>query len=256
MALLVAALALAQAASALPAVEHERLALCQAAARSDPPTALVTASQWLAEAHGPGRSAPQQCFGVAYVSLLRWDAAHDAFLAARDALGNVDPAGRARLAAMAGNAALAGGLQAAALAAFDLARGDAAQAGDAGLGAGIEADRARALVALGRTGEAGEALERARADAPQDAAIWLLSATLSRREGRVEDASAQIRTAAALAPQDPAVALEAGLIAALAGQDEAALAHWRSVGALAPDSAEARIAATYLARLAQTEKRP
>jgi tetratricopeptide (TPR) repeat protein len=250
---LTAALLIAQAGAAqaaAPTVQEDRLALCRQEARVDPATAMVTASLWLAESQGPGRSAPQQCLGFAYTSLLRWDAAESAFLAARQALLPGEHAARARLAGMAGNAALAGNRNEAALAAFDLARQDAQAAGDLVLAGSVEADRARALVALGRLNQAAEALARARQDAPQDASAWLLSATLSRRQERLDEALGQIRTAAALAPDDPAIGLEAGLIAALSGQDEAAETSWRAVLASSPDSPEASVARDYLAQLA------
>jgi len=250
---LIAALLIAQAAAS-PAggaatLEEDRLAGCRQQARTDPATAMVTASRWLAEAQGPARSAPQQCLGFAYTSLLRWDAAESAFLAAREALLPNEHAPRARLAAMAGNAALAGGRNEAALAAFDLAQADAGAAGDASLAGTLQADRARALVALDRVGEAAEALANARRDAPQDPSVWLLSATLSRRQGALEQALGQIRTAAALAPDDPAIGLEAGLIAALSGQDEAAQTSWQAVLAASPRSPEAALARDYLAQL-------
>lgn len=245
------ALLFAQAAAAAPPVEQDRLTLCLEEARRDPATAIVTADAWLAEAHGAGQALPQQCLGQAYVSLLRWDAAHAAFIAGRDALAENARAERARLGAMAGNAALAEVKYDAALAAFDTALGDAAMGGDAPLAGTISADRARALVGLGRMEEAAEALEKARADAPQNADVWLLSATLSRRLDDLAAAQGQIETAAALAPADPAVGLEAGVIAALAGNDEAARKSWNSVLALAPDAPEAATARTYLQQLAE-----
>ena len=246
------ALLFAQAAAAVPPpVEQDRLALCLDEARRDPATAIVTADAWLAEVHGAGQALPRQCLGQAYVSLLRWDAAHSAFLAGRDALTETARTERARLGAMAGNAALAEEKYDAALAALDAALGDAAMAGDGPLAGTIAADRARALVGLGRTDEAAAALERARADAPQNADVWLLSATLSRRLDDLAAAQGQIETAAALAPEDPAVGLEAGVIAALAGNDEAARKSWNSVLGLAPDAPEAAIARTYLGQLAE-----
>ena len=196
-----------------PSAEESRLVACKDQARSDPATAIATASGWLSEAQGPGRSAPQQCLGFAYTSLLRWGAAESAFLAAREALLPADRTQRARLAAMAGNAALAGGRGEAALAAFDLGEEDARVAGDRPLAGIIATDRARALVALDRPAQAAEALALARRDAPQDASAWLLSATLARREDRLEEARGYIRTAADLAPQDLSIVLEAGLIA-------------------------------------------
>jgi tetratricopeptide (TPR) repeat protein len=227
--------------------EQARLTICLAQARTDPATAITTAGLWLKDAHGSGRALPQQCLGQAYVSLLRWNAAHAAFLAARDAALPGDRAVRARLGAMAGNAAFAGHEFAAALADLETAAADALAAGDGPLAGSIEGDKARALVALERNADAATALEQARANAPQDPEVWLLSATLSRRTGDLRAAQGQIETAAALAPTDPAVALEAGVIAELAGNDEAARKSWSSVLALAADSPEAQTARGYLA---------
>jgi tetratricopeptide (TPR) repeat protein len=227
--------------------EQARLTVCLEQARTDPATAITTAGLWLMEAHDTGRALPQQCLGQAYVSLLRWEAAHAAFLAARDAALASDDAVRARLGAMAGNAALAGNDFSAALADLGTAESDAVRAGDKPLAGSIAADKARALVALKRHAEAAAALQRAREYAPQNAEAWLLSATLSRRTGDLQAAQAQIETACALAPKDPAIGLEAGVIAELAGNDEAARKSWSSVVALAPDSPEAQAARSYLA---------
>jgi tetratricopeptide (TPR) repeat protein len=227
-------------------LEQARLAECLDQARTDPATAITTASLWLIEAHDAGKALPQQCLGQAYVSLLRWPAAHGAFLAARDAALASDYPVRARLGAMAGNAALAGSDFATALAELDKAANDAALAGDKPLAGSIAADKARALVALGRLDEAAATLQQARSDAPQDSEVWLLSATLSRRRGKLEEAQAEIEAAAGLAPKDPAVGLEAGVIAALAGNDEAARKSWNAVIALAPGGPEASSARAYL----------
>ena len=110
--------------------EQARLTQCLEQARTDPATAITTAGLWLIEAHDAGKALPQQCLGQAYVSVLRWDAAHDAFLAARDAVLSSDYAVRARLGAMAGNAALAGNDLTTALADLDKAVADAGRAGD------------------------------------------------------------------------------------------------------------------------------
>jgi tetratricopeptide (TPR) repeat protein len=243
---LIVAQAAAVATAPAHTAEQARLAECLGQARTDPATAITTANLWLIESHGPGKALPQQCLGQAYVSVLRWDAAHDAFLAARDLTLSSDYAIRARLGAMAGNAALAGADLATARADLDKAVADAALAGDKPLAGSIAADKARALVALGRNDEAAATLEQARADAPQDADVWLLSATLSRRTNDLASAQAQIETAAGLAPTDPAIGLEAGVIAALAGNDEAARKSWEAIVALAPDGPEANSAKAYL----------
>lgn len=242
----------AQSASDLPPVEQDRLKLCLADARTDPATAIVTASTWLSEAAGPERSFPQQCLGTAYTSLLRWDAAESAFLAARMALLDSEPAGRARFAAMAGNAALAAERYPAALADFEMAQADAGTAGEPDLIGSIATDRARALVALDRLPDAAEALAKARESAPQNGTAWLLSATLARRQNDLATAQSQIEMAAALLPDDPAVGLEAGVIATLAGDQDAARKSWQSVVDAAPNSQEAGTALYYLAQLGDT----
>ena len=247
------AIAAAQAASVATAApntsEQARLAECLDQARTDPATAIATAGLWLIEAHDTGKALPQQCLGQAYVSLLRWPAAHGAFLAARDAALASDYPVRARFGAMAGNAALAGEDFASALIDLDKAMADAALAGDKPLAGSIAADKARAQVGLGRNDDAAATLLQARADAPQNAEVWLLSATLSRRRSDLKDAQSQIEAAAGLASKDPAVGLEAGVIAALAGNDEAARKSWNAVVALAPDGPEAKSARDYLAEI-------
>lgn len=228
---------------------QDRLSVCQGQARRDPAAAILTASEWEKESFGPERSLPRQCLGLAYVSLLRWEAAELSFLSAREALDGGDPAARARLAAMAGNAALAGTRPQAALADFETAQADLSAAGTPTLAGEVAADRARALVALGRNADAAKALEQARRDAPQLTSAWLLSATLARRGGELAQAQTYIETAAALAPQDPAVGLEAGVIAILDGRDDAARTSWQSVLAAAPASPEAETARGYLKQL-------
>lgn len=230
---------------------EDRLTVCLERARTDPATAIAEASEWSAGTGGVEASYPQQCLGVAYSMLLRWEAAEDAFLAAREAAGAADRSRRARLATMAGNAALAEERPADALVSLDLAAADAAASGDAGLRAMVEVDRARAMVMQGREGEAEATLAAARTLDSQSPFAWLLSATLARRLGKLDDAQGYIETAAALSPDYPEVGLEAGVIAMLAGRVEAAESSWRSVIELAPDSEAATSARSYLAQAAE-----
>jgi tetratricopeptide (TPR) repeat protein len=217
----------------------------QACAERTPREAEAAAQAWLAKAQGAEKAFAGECLGVVLSRQDKWSEAEAAFLAARDAAA--DKALRARLGAMAGNAALARGDAAAALAALDTAKADAGA--DKALAGGIAIDRARALVALKRDAEAAMALDEARADAPDNAQAWLLSATLSRRMNKLAEAQVQIEQAAALLPVDPEVGLEAGVIAVLAGHDEAARKSWQSVVSAAPDSEAAATAKGYLAQL-------
>lgn len=238
----------APAAAAAPSLEDDRLRLCIERAGADSTTALAEADRWLAEARGAGRSKPLQCLGQIYTVLLRWQAAEDAFLGAVQAAGDGDPLRPAQLYAQAGNAALAGGQPGRALAHFDaaLARAAGLRPQDRGE---IALDRARALVALARPGEARAALAEAQRDAPDQPLVWLLSATLSRREGDLAAAQRQIEVAAKLAPQDPEIGLEAGVIAMLDGREAAARQSWQSVQLTAPGSQAAQTAKGYLAQL-------
>jgi tetratricopeptide (TPR) repeat protein len=232
-------------------VAEDRLGVCLDHARTDPASAIVEASNWAAGVTGPDASYPQQCLGLAYTMLLRWDAAEQAFLLARDAAGASDHFRRAQLATMAGNAALAEESADDALVSLELAATDAAAAADKGLQAMVEVDRSRAQVLQGHEAEAAATLAAARTLDPQSPFAWLLSATLARRLGKLDEAQGYIETAATLSPDYPEIGLEAGVIAMLAGRTEAAEASWRSVIQLAPDSDAAASARSYLEQAAQ-----
>lgn len=236
--------------SAIPqSVPDARLAECIRQARTDPATAIVTADDWLRGLKGPERAYPLECFGIVYTRQMQWEDAQLAFLAARDALLPEDRIRRARLGAMAANAALADDDADTALATLDLALADARQARESKAAGDMEIDRARALVALGRPAEAEQALERARRDSANNSDAWLLSATLARRQGKLKDAQFDIETAAALRPVDLEIGLEAGIIAVLSGREDSARKSWQSVIKAAPDSAAAKTAQSYIDQL-------
>jgi tetratricopeptide (TPR) repeat protein len=218
---------------------------CVTQVEKTPVEAEAFARAWIAKTQGAEKAFAGECLGIALSRQAKWDEAQGAFTAARDAAA--DKVLRARLGAMAGNAALAHGDATAALAALDSARTDAAA--DRAMLSGIAADRARALVALKRDGEAAMALDEARNADPTNAQAWLLSATLSRRTNKLAEAQVQIEKAATLLPVDPEIGLEAGVIAVLAGHDEAARKSWQSVITTAPGSDEAATAKAYLAQL-------
>ena len=229
------------------------LTACLGVAKSEPTTAADNAQEWLDRAQGDERSEAGQCLGMALVQLERWDEAEAAFLAARLAAAPEAHERRARLAAMAGNAAIARGDGEAALGALETARADADAAGNRLLAGDIAIDRSRALVALGRLAEARDTLGEARSASPSNPQGWLLSATLSRRMGDLAMAQVQILEAARLLPIDAEIGLEAGVIAVLSGNEQAARKSWQSVVAAAPDSEAAGTARFYLAQLGQEE---
>jgi len=242
-----APVAAAQMPSPIPSADLQR---CLDDADSDPTGAVAQAETWAEAAKGETKALAFHCLGLANARLERFHAAREAFVAARDATAIGSAASRARLATLAGNAALATGDAAGGLALLDAAATDAGQAKDTGLAGLIAIDRARALVPLGRTAEAAKALEQARIALPGNAQAWLLSATLSRRLGKLAEAQGQIEKAAALLPVDPEIGLEAGVIAMLAGREDAARKSWQSVLGAAPDSPAAATARGYLAQLA------
>jgi Flp pilus assembly protein TadD len=193
----------------------------------------------------------QGCLGMAHTRKADFEAAEQAFIAARDAAGS-DHAKRADWGAMAGNAAIAGAQPARALVALALAHDDAVATGDTAAQGEIAFDKARALVALGRSFEAKAALTEATTLIPGNSDVWLLSATLYRRTAKLEQAQQFIEKAAALNPLDPAIGLEAGVIAMLADREDAARKSWKSVIATAPQSAEAAQAKAYLDQIGES----
>ena len=234
---------------AKPPPPLDPLAECLSRGRADADAGLAYARDWLARAaSAEARAQPNQCLGLILSGQGDFAGAQNAFAAAVEAIPTTETAGAVPLMAMAGNAALAAGDGPAAIEWFDRALAVKSYADHAARGA-ILADRARALVGLGRTAEADSALTLARGEAPGDAGVFLLSATLARREKQLAAAQGFIETAAALGPRDPAIGLEAGVIAVLAGHDSAARKSWNSVVAAAPDSEEARQAKDYLAQL-------
>jgi tetratricopeptide (TPR) repeat protein len=222
---------------------------CLALGRDDAEAGEAYAREWLARAKSPAdRAAPDQCLGLILSDTGDFAGAQAAFADAVAATPAAQGATTVPVMAMAGNAALAAGDAAGALAWFDRALAVKDYA-DAPARAAILTDRARALVALGRNADAANTLADARKAAPNDAAVFLLSATLARRGHDLAAAQGFIETAGTLDQHDPAIGLEAGVIAVLSGHEGAARKSWNSVIAVAPATAEAETARGYLAQL-------
>ncbi len=240
----------AQAGMARPDLpQQDRLTACIAKAATDPDAALVEARSWVAEGSGAGQKVrANQCLGLILSNGGDFDGALEAFGQAIAGIPKEQDVAAVPLMAMAGNAALAGGQAQAALDWFDRAVAVKAYPDNAALGA-IQADRSRALVALGRMAEAGGALDEVHRLAPEDGEGWLLSATLARRNDDLPRAQRDIEIAAKYAPRDPRVGLEAGVIAVLDGRDAAARKSWQSVLAADPDGDSGKVAKGYLEQL-------
>ncbi len=224
-----------------------QMAECLTRGRTDAEGAIAYARQWLSLVKVPeARAQPDQCLGLLLSDQGDFAGALAAFA---DAVSVLPPGADAvPVMAMAGNAALANGAAEHALGWFDRALAVGAYDDRAGRGA-ILADRARALVVLGRHADAARALAEARGLAPGDADVFLLSATLARHDHDLPGAQSFIETAATINPHDPAIGLEAGVIAVLAGHEAAARKSWTSVVEAAPASPEAQTARGYLAQL-------
>lgn len=220
---------------------------------ANPARAHTMAQIRRSETSGTDRVLANHCLGTASSELGLWDDARAAFIAARTETPEVETRTRARFAALAGNAALAGGDSQGAVDLFAMAQTDARAAAAAPLEALAAIDKARALVTLDRGDEALDALEAATTLAPDRSEGWLLKATLLRRMERLDEAQAAIERAAVLTPANPEIGLEAGVIAVLAGRDDAARQSWQSVVTLAPDSPIAATANEYLAQLPAAE---
>ena len=174
-----------------PPVRAGKAQACLDAVEEDAEEAVDTADDWLVNAKPDEKPEANLCLGMAHSRLEDWGSAETALLAGRDAAGS-DRLMRARLGAMAGNAALAGGRPDRALEALDPAHDEAKGLADQPLIATIALDRARALVALKRESEAEAPLADAREATPNNPEAWLLSATLARREGKLADAQKRI----------------------------------------------------------------
>lgn len=230
--------------------QSAQLQNCLKLGLDNPSDAIDEADGWLAAAKSMSdRAGARQCKALALTRQENWSEAAALFLTARTDTPASEPGERARLGALAGNALLVSGAAAAGLDALDHAHGEAHTASDSQLNGAIQIDRARALVALGRTDEAASALEEARYELPGNYQAWLLSATLSRRQGKLAEAQRQIERAAALLPVDPEIGLEAGVIAVLSGRDQSARLSWQSVIKAAPGSLAAKTAQGYLDQL-------
>ena len=243
--------------AAATTAQSAQLQSCLKLAMENPSDAIEEAEGWLAAAKSlSDRGGAKQCKALALTRLESWSEAATLFLAAREDTPANEPGERARLGALAGNALLVTGDTVAGLGALDHAHGDAHAASDGKLNGVIQIDRARALVALGRTEEASAALEEARYELPDNHQAWLLSATLSRRQGKLVQAQRQIERAAELMPVDPEIGLEAGVIAVLSGRDQSARLSWQSVIKAAPGSLAAKTAQGYLDQLGPPRASP
>ena len=151
---------------------------------------------------------------------------------------------RARLGAMAGNAAFMAREAQVAIRILNQAYLDATDALAIELQAHILVDKARVLVHLNELNAAQTAIAEAKILDPKNAEIYLLSASL-RTQGRLEEAQEQIELALQLEPAKPEIILEAGLILMLDDKEGAARLQWEKLINLSPNTPYSEIARDY-----------
>lgn len=206
--------------SSLLSPAETRALACQDMVADDPDAAIAEAQSWIA---ANGGAFALQCLGSAHFAKGSYADAARAFADAARTTGAHDPAS---LWMQAGNAALAAGDAAGARGHFDAALALGHLSGRA-LGE-AHLDRARAALALGDMAAGRADLDAAIAqNSRTDPLVWLLSATLARRQGDLARAANDIAQAAVLSPQNPDIALETGNIAAARNDVPAALRAWQ-----------------------------
>lgn len=229
------------AAEAPPSDGRARLAHCAELAGSDPEAAIAEGARWLLE---EGGADAEQCLGIGYSAAGRWSEAVEAFDRGAAAAGG---GRKSALQAQAANALLASGDAEGSKARFDALLAGESLTGD--LRGEALVDRARALVALGNGPAAQADLMAAQALLPNNPLVWLLSATLARRQGELEAASDFIDRALELDENDPATLLEAGNIAIGLNAYGVARQAWDRAVAADSDGEAGRAAARNLVRL-------
>ncbi len=230
--------------TAMPTIDDLHAQECAALVSADPASAIVNASEWQ-RANGGHRA--DACLASAYAAQGKFAEASAQFKAAAQTAASAGDRLAASYWAQAGNAAIAASQPNEAILFLKEALNYASLS--KGERANILIDRARAHVAANQPDSAKTDLTEVRRIAPDNAAGWLLSATLARRMNALSDAQNFIITAASLSPSDASVALEAGNIAVTAGAYTVAKQQWQQVVRIAPDSAQAKAAQGLLTQL-------
>lgn len=225
------------------------LGQCLAQIEADPSRAHVQAQIRRDTSTGTERILANHCLGLASVAMQRWAEAQRAFTASMAEAPETEARWRARLGAMAGNAAFMAREAQVAIRILNQAYLDATDASAIELQAHILVDKARVLVHLNELNAAQTAIAEAKILDPKNAEIYLLSASLMRTQGRLEEAQEQIELALQLEPAKPEIILEAGLILMLDDKEGAARLQWEKLINLSPNTPYSEIARDYLKQL-------
>ncbi len=201
---------------------------------------------------GTDRTAAIHCLAMAQAELGLWQEAAESFARARGLVGG-DQREQARIGGQRGIALAAAGDTAGAMLAFRQASDDALAAGEPTLAATFIGEHASLLVGANQSAKAVQLLADARRDVSAEPQVWLLSATLARRQGDLAQAETFIGQALTLA-DDAETSLEAGIIAALDGRNEMARERFDNAVMLARTGPVANQARAYLDQLQAPEK--
>ncbi|MEM8695755.1 MAG: hypothetical protein AAGE05_07000 [Pseudomonadota bacterium] len=223
----------------------QRLLNCMRLAESDADAAIAEGARW---ALTDGGIEAELCLGVGYENAGNWEGAESAYIRAHGRAEAVEDSRRTGILANAGRAALRKGDAATARGRFDTALADPDLSDD--VRGNVLLERAQAHVAL-EDGDAAQAdLITAQTLLPNDNAVWLLSATLARRQGDFDAAGDFIDRALELDQSDAATLLEAGNIAIGLNAYDIAQQAWTRAAAADPDGVSGQAAVRNLERLA------
>jgi tetratricopeptide (TPR) repeat protein len=226
-------------------VPRDRLASCLMLAMRDASAAISEGARWLLD---DGGLEAELCLAVGYSENSDWESASGAF---ERALVLAEEVGDSRLSGILGgaaNAALMNGDAALARTHLDRVLADETLNGEARSGALL--DRANVHVALGDGAAAQADLLAVQALRPNDSEVWLLSATLARRQGDLDAAGDLIDRALELDRNNAFILLEAGNIAIRNNAYGVARQAWEEALAADPDGQAGQAATRNLARLA------
>ncbi|MEO1168648.1 MAG: tetratricopeptide repeat protein [Pseudomonadota bacterium] len=222
----------------------QRLLNCMRLAERDPSAALAEGARWVLI---DGGIDAELCLAVGHENTGDWESAEGAYLRAHGAAASASDTRAIGVLANAGRMALRKGDAATARGRFDTVLADPDLSDD--VRGNVLLERAQAYVQLEDGASAQTDLVTAQALLPNDSIVWLLSATLARRQGDFDTAGDFIDRALELDQTDPAILLEAGNIAIGLNAYDIARQAWTRAMTAEPESPAGQTAARNIERL-------